>query len=1025
MKHLFLLFTCAVISLQSATERSASPSSSPCDRVYFPNYFKWVGNDDDALRLVNQSIASVLKQLKISHFNGDVYTNRDFFEHINDVVQEKAPGAKVYISGGVVRSILGYIYKKMYNQAEREGHIEGSQDLVLDVFNRIIGAKSRKYDPTLAELPEYDGKKDKDLIPLDALGIGSDYDILIEFPESFTGHKQAVLNDVKAFIDQTGKNFGIQDDRSGLTRMIIPVGDVREYKAHVEDDAAQEGGSLLDLLAYPVTGGEIREPKNYAGKDQYPSIMESFFMGQANYVSGIKPPHNPTKQTIRGLRPLLEIPFLKVDEASQSVMIEELNRIQRLDDASQLQLDKMTRNARFQGAHNRFGIDCTQDGALSVAIKDLAKRLGKANFIPEFADKGSIKPTVQDQELETLLTPMDVFIVQYTAKDEAGNPTGVLYHGTPKIDNFLSMLRSGLIISRPAEEQKKGQGAALYGRGVYTTPDLSTAEGYANKIGKNGIVIPLKVNTHKPFRILDVTKQDVQKWLSDHPIYNNNWEALYRNYGIDIVIMNCGGFACPLIQNQEVVSIPKDIPFLIQRMQQSVLNTIRNNISLRGKSDKFLKLFDPNKGYVRLLNSLYPRIDMSPIIIDAALEGLKNQDTDIQKAALKLFESLLERGQGYKEAINAASAGLKNADFNIQNASLSLFKALVKKEQGYNEAIKAASVETNSPYFYVRSSAFQLFKALVEKGQGYQEAIDAASEGFKCVNEIIKENALQLFKALVIKEFEPAYQPAIDAALEGLKNEDTDIQKAALYLLKALVEKGQGYQQAIKAASVGMKSNDTDIQNVAINLFKSLFKKGEGYEKAIKTIVKEMTHNHRDEQNVVLEIFMFLFEKGQGYKEAIIAASEGIKSHNWQIQNTALQLFKALVEKEQGYDEAIDAASEGFQSINNIQESALQLFITLFKKEQGFKEALSLAIRGMDIQYWFIQSKSLQLFKALIENGFEPAYQPALIAASKGVKSSKTELSARQLIQTLEEKKIFTRYIMPITEEPKENFLGY
>jgi hypothetical protein len=309
MKHLFLLFTCAVISLQGATEGSAPDAVSPCDRVYFPNYFKWLGNDEEALRLVNQSIGSVLKQLKISHFNGDVYTNRDFFEHINDVVQEKAPGAKVYISGGVVRSILGYIYKKMYNQGEREGHIEGSQDLVLDVFNRIIGAKSRKYDPTLAELPEYDGKKDKDLIPLDALGIGSDYDILIEFPESFTGHKQAVLNDVKAFIDQTGKNFGIQDDRSGLTRMIIPVGDVREYKAHVEDDAAQEGGSLLDLLAYPVTGGEIREPKNYAGKDQYPSIMQSFFMGQANYVSGIKPPHNPTKQTIRGLRPLLEIPF--------------------------------------------------------------------------------------------------------------------------------------------------------------------------------------------------------------------------------------------------------------------------------------------------------------------------------------------------------------------------------------------------------------------------------------------------------------------------------------------------------------------------------------------------------------------------------------------------------------------------------------------------------------------------------------------------------------------------------------------
>jgi hypothetical protein len=241
----------------------------------------------------------------------------------------------------------------------------------------------------------------------------------------------------------------------------------------------KEGGSLLDLLAYPVTGGEIREPEGYAGKEQYPSIMRSFFMGQANYVSGTKTPHNPTKQTIRGLRPLLEIPFLKVDEASQSVMVEELRRIQSLDHASRLQLDKITRNARFQGAHNRFGIDCTQDGALSVAVKDLAKRLAKENLISEFADKGSITPKVQDQELEALLTPMDVFIAQYTAKDEAGKPTGVLYHGTPKIDNLLSMLRSGLLISRPTEEGKRGQGKAALGRGVYSTPNLSDAEAYA------------------------------------------------------------------------------------------------------------------------------------------------------------------------------------------------------------------------------------------------------------------------------------------------------------------------------------------------------------------------------------------------------------------------------------------------------------------------------------------------------------------------------------------------------------------
>jgi hypothetical protein len=81
-----------------------------------------------------------------------------------------------------------------------------------------------------------------------------------------------------------------------------------------------------------------------------------------------------------------------LDEASENVIVEELQKITSLDHSSQLQLDKMTRNARFQGAHNRFGIDCTQDGNLSVAVKDLAKRLAKENLISEFADKGSITP---------------------------------------------------------------------------------------------------------------------------------------------------------------------------------------------------------------------------------------------------------------------------------------------------------------------------------------------------------------------------------------------------------------------------------------------------------------------------------------------------------------------------------------------------------------------------------------------------------------------------------------------------------
>jgi hypothetical protein len=134
----------------------------------------------------------------------------------------------------------------------------------------------------------------------------------------------------------------------------------------------------------------------------------------------------------------------------------------------------------------------------------------------------------------------------------------------PKIDNLLSMLRSGLLISRPTEEGKQGQGAASLGRGVYTTPNLSDAEAYANREGNNGIVIPLKVNAHKPFRVLDARQQDAQAWLKKHNLMPGiipHTEKLYRDYGIDVVIAEYKGLPCPLIQNQEVVSIPKRYPF--------------------------------------------------------------------------------------------------------------------------------------------------------------------------------------------------------------------------------------------------------------------------------------------------------------------------------------------------------------------------------------------------------------------------------------------------------------------------------
>lgn len=100
----FFLILIVTLSYTHATD---------CLKREFPNYFAEL-HPDDAKRLINESLGSILDRLEVPYVEKSQtqIQYRGFFKKIQGIVDIKAPGAKAYISGGMVRSLLGYIYKK-------------------------------------------------------------------------------------------------------------------------------------------------------------------------------------------------------------------------------------------------------------------------------------------------------------------------------------------------------------------------------------------------------------------------------------------------------------------------------------------------------------------------------------------------------------------------------------------------------------------------------------------------------------------------------------------------------------------------------------------------------------------------------------------------------------------------------------------------------------------------------------------------------------------------------------------------
>lgn len=569
----------------------------------FPNFFSCL-NVLEAKELLKDSVQSILSRSQIPHIWQNTLSTEDFFNKINQITKKHSSETTVYISGGVVRSLLGYIYQKLYKT-----YLEDKNSLKIKNYDEIWVRQT---------FLEKIIQSQKHLSLLNVFGIGSDFDLLIDSSDS-EENQQVIQNQLKDFINSAETFFGLKDNMFELKKSIVPIADVKKYESQLGStpsyhNAVYQGGSTLDWLSF-----SINQKGNFRCPIDHPYILDDFIKGQYAYL-----PH-PTdiffsdKQTIRGLRPLLEIPFLQLNFDSRLSLEQEIEKIQELSLPGQFQLSKLMRNARLEAGHNRFTrpFPFEEDGKLIETIKTTinAKKDIK-EFLPYRSlsqeDKGHLK-------------------VNNYLEDTSDFFNKPLYHGTPNVDHSIFMMRGGFFISH---EQ---QGAAVYGRGFYTFDNYDDTTHYR---AQQGVTLDLSIRPYNDLRIADLTSIKgtlLKKHIAEkHRLEVNDnkgiIDILIKNYDIDLIKV---GNNIVLVQNRAAIKFKKDLKLLYELFLTENLKKMKEIID-REDSVNFKSIIEFSKH----VQEDHPLKTLRNILIYDNHDVVKNIDFENQELQSVFFQSV-------------------------------------------------------------------------------------------------------------------------------------------------------------------------------------------------------------------------------------------------------------------------------------------------------------------------------------------------------------------------------------------------
>lgn len=728
----------------------------------FPNLFEELHELESQQRdiaLVEGYIESILARLRLPHYAPEVFLNTDgdyskmedkevrsegFFEdliQVSDALCQKACESfeedeafelKLNIAGGVVRTLLGKMYQLSLERHEEQNKTNVHPDIIASI------PEYKDFDPNVMALksnmlrnPEFHIKQTTiaEKSPLYSpfvLGVGSDLDVFYEIrtnsgqPPTLAQQRaaQEVAKQLVRYINAVEEIKGLRMVTDAMKHSMLPVADVKEYHKQL-DRVLEQGGSMLDTLAFTINPAPAKDktPRRIKHAQGQEEVMRNFFKGVYEYIAPKEGEKSTQKQAIRGLRPLLELPFLNVKD--KTLLEEELQSILKsvkegapLDPDAVKQFEKMLRNANFQGAGNRAYFDKESPIGIGLELARAAKTQSEKSstgrlrlLLPEFLQplpiesfeaKNQLKGN-QYKTLQELMIAPEEFIKDYTTD-------GQLFHGTNAAAG-MNILRGGFVVS------SKDSGAAAFGPGTYTAKTYSGAEGYA---GDDGVVLPIDIKKGlEPniIRLSDIKKAEIyealvqeakEKGFADNDVDTESAVfALLRDrneYAVDIIVANDNYL---VIQNQAILNLDVDLQTMLDWFKSGLNSSIR---SLFSKGTSGLTPFEiPLKAYHGFKNILEDMglKDKNSVndLWDLLEENLKQASlNEEQQTMTRAVMSLLMDNQEKIQELDKTYPGLKELCQSMKEKDfyqkIDCFNAFIieLEKPVFNEALKSLPI---------------------------------------------------------------------------------------------------------------------------------------------------------------------------------------------------------------------------------------------------------------------------------------------------------------------------------------------
>ncbi len=505
------------------TYRPQNPESIPADVL------------QSSRGLLEHAVGSVLNRSvwKITLPGDDKVTSLNLLKYLNSTAKAIDPQAKVYPSGEVLNSTLSYIYKQLY-----EATANGETDS-LKTLKQIISSRN--------SIPS-----------TQVFGIGERFDVLLD--GASPQHEETLKKSLNALINSDFNRTFIEGKLSAeyldLGRAAFFEGEVHNYSQQMQKNALQ-GGNTLASLTYDLTTGKFKEPP------QDTTCVDQLLRGSVNYTSSSTAP--PAARVLRVLSPLLELPFLKIKqtdllkkEISEVIAVAENN--QHLTDQDLAQIGKAANNSLFGGAHNRFwrGSENSLEQSFNLLIRAVTK-FNRVSF-PIFTDTEKHLKSIDNHEFpKELLMDKDKFFAYHTDQ-------GHLYHGTPRLENIFSILKSGLQVSNALT----GNGRSIKGRGAYLSNIKYVAMEYG---GPTAPPLEFTVSNSADLRIVEWKAvagseyiQNLVKWCQSVDV--DLFEYLAQVHHIDIIV-----YDHILIENSSVLNLTPASKAVAEAFLNSQLKT--------------------------------------------------------------------------------------------------------------------------------------------------------------------------------------------------------------------------------------------------------------------------------------------------------------------------------------------------------------------------------------------------------------------------------------------------------------------